>query len=127
MSTQFRMLAHQKVVWFCDNQATVSFLDSAPPMNPRLRRWYTFLSQFNICIKHIPGLKNELCDWLSRGKFESLIGQDFDGIASQAFERMDIQLDFGIIFKITDVLKFSKDDYLQSDLKEIFESLDERK
>ena len=127
ISTQFRMLAHQKIVWFCDNQATRSFIDSAPPTNPRLRRWYTFLAQMSLTIKHISGLKNELCDWLSRGQFESLVQEDFDSIAGQAFERMDQQLDFGILFKISDVLKFSKEDYLESEYKDIWNSLEERR
>ena len=127
ISTQFRMLSHQKIVWFCDNQATRSFIDTAPPTNPRLRRWYTFLAQLNLTIKHIGGLKNEFCDWLSRGEFESIIGDDFDGIAAQAFERMDQQLDFGILFKISDVLKFSKEDYIESEFKEIWNSLEERR
>jgi hypothetical protein len=127
MSTQFRMLSHQKIVWFCDNQATRSFLDSAPPMNPRLRRWYTFLSQFNLCIKHISGLKNEFCDWLSRGKFEAMIGENFDEVAAEAFERMDLQLDFAILFKLTTPLNFSEKDYLESELKPIWEMIEERK
>jgi len=44
-----------------------------------------------------------------------MIGEKFDGVASQAFERMNVQLDFAILSKITDVLKFSKDEYLQSE------------
>ena len=46
-----------------------------------------------------------------------MIDEKFDDVASQAFERKDLQLDFAILFKITDVLKFSKDDYLQSEYK----------
>ena len=126
LGTQYRMLAHLPIVWFCDNQATKSFLDSPPPTNPRLRRWYTFLSQFQIAIKHIPGLKNEMCDWLSRGKFETLTGTDFDKIASDAFQRMDTQIDFSMLFKITK-FNFNACDYVQSEFKEIWEQLEERK
>ena len=127
MATQYRILAHQKVVWFCDNQATRSFLDAAPPTNPRLRRWYTFLSQFNLAIKHIPGVKNELSDWLSRGEFEELTGENFDDLAKQAFERMDVQLDFAMLFKISEFLSFSKEDYLGSEWESAWLSLEERK
>ena len=101
MATQYRIVSHQKVVWFCDNQATRSFLDSSPPINPRLRRWYTFLSQLNLVIKHIPGVKNELPDWLSRAKFQNVIGENFDDIAKEAFEKMNVQLDLETLFKIS--------------------------
>ena len=54
-----------------------------------------------------------------------MICKKIHDVASQAFERMDVQLDFDILFKITDVLKFSKEEYLQSEDKEIFQSLEE--
>ena len=81
----------------------------------------------NLTIKHIAGLKNELSDWLSRGQFESLVKEDFDSIAAEAFARMDQQLDFGILFKLSDILRFSKEDYLGSEYKDIWNSLEERK
>ena len=49
----------------------------------RLRRWYTFLSQFNLAIKHIPGVKNEFSDWLSRAEFQNVIGENLNEIGSR--------------------------------------------
>ena len=85
---------------------------------------HTFLLQFSLTIKHIPGIRNELCDWLSRGKFEELTSSDLDSLAKEAFERMDVHLDFAILFKLTEVPAFSQDSYLQSEWKEAWLSLD---
>ena len=79
-----------------------------PPQTPRLRSWYCFLTQFRLTIKHIPGLKNEFCDWLSRAQFETKSGENFDEIAKEAFDKMDLALDFAILYKITDTFDFEK-------------------
>ena len=117
------MLAALPIIWFCDNQATRSFLDGSPPQNPRLRRWYTFLTLFRLTIKQIPGIKNEMCDWLSRSHFDSLTGQDFDQLAQDAFDQMDTALDFAIINKISDILTFSGLDHSKTEWSETWQSL----
>ena len=124
LQTQYRILASLPIIWFCDNQATRSFLDSPPPTNARLRRWYTFLAQFKLTIKHIAGLKNEFCDWLSRSQFEELTLIDFDSLAKEAFEHMDVQLDFSIqtLFRIAELPDINPEHYLQSDWKKPWES-----
>ena len=45
LRSQFRIVG-RKILWLGDNSAVKSFLDGAPPQNPRLRRWFVFLSQF---------------------------------------------------------------------------------
>ena len=46
LRSQFRILSGLPIIWFCDNKATKTFLDSPPPISARLRRWYTFLGHF---------------------------------------------------------------------------------
>ena len=65
LASQSRMVSHLPIVWFTDNEAATSFLDKEPPLNKRLRRMYVFLSQLKLKIFHLPGLKNELCDFFS--------------------------------------------------------------
>ena len=54
---------------------------------------YVFLQQFKLNILHIPGCRNELCDFLSRGEFENKFQLQFEEAAKDAFQRMDAQLD----------------------------------
>ena len=44
-----------------------------PPENRNLRRRRTYLAQLRLNIYRVPGLKNELCDWLSRESFDDKI------------------------------------------------------
>jgi hypothetical protein len=92
-STQSRILQNLPVVWFCDHEALKHFLDKEPPVSSRLRRWFCFLGQFKIKFVHIPGMKNEWCDWLSRSTFEEKFNLEFENLAKEAFEKMDSQLD----------------------------------
>ena len=126
-ASQFRILAHLPIIWLCDNEALKTFLDKEPPSNPRLRRWYCFLSQFQLHVCHIPGIKNEMCDWLSRQDFDALTGMESDLLAQEAFIRMDRQLDLGlqaIRLLVHQEFKFCGDDYAQSAFKHIWESLE---
>ena len=41
----------------------------------------------------VPGIKNELSDYISRNNFDALIGESSDALAEEAFQRMDVQLD----------------------------------
>ena len=104
LATQSRVVSHLPIVWFTDNEAVKYFLDKDPPINPRLGRAYLFLSQFSLKIFHLPGIKNELCDFLSRNAFEDIIDQSFDELARDAFVRMDTQIDLYMesIFVISD-------------------------
>ena len=96
ISTQSRILQSLPIVWFCDHEALKTFLDNEPPVNHRLRRWYCYLSQFKIKFVHIPGMKNEFCDWLSRTDFDHKFDVYFEKLAQEAFERMDSQLDLSL-------------------------------
>ena len=127
LASQFRILSHLPIIWLDANEALKTFLDKEPPNNPRLRRWYCFLSQFQLCVHHIAGIKNEMCDWLSRQDFDNLTGAEIDLLAQDAFIRMDKQLDLGlqaIRLLLHQDFKFSGDDYAKSEFKNIWDSLE---
>ena len=63
LSSQTRLLADNPVVWLSDQASSSTFLKGLPPANPRLPRWWVFLSQLRLHIHHIQGLKNELRDY----------------------------------------------------------------
>ena len=113
LASQTRIVSNLPIVWFTDNEALTSFLDKEPPLNKRLRRWYIFLCQFQMKLFHIPGLKNEFCDFLSRNAFDQLIDCHFEELAKEAFVKMDAQLDFflRIILLLSDKFPMTPDDY----------------
>ena len=126
IATNYRFLVNLPIVWFCDNDAVKTFLDNAPPTNKRLRRWYCYLSQFQLRIMHIPGLKNEATDFLSRNAFDEKINNDSDQLAKEAFARMDKQLDLTMqcVLRISHELNIEENDYNNSEWKEIWKSLE---
>ena len=126
LASQFRLVANRKIVWFCDNQAVRHFPDQAPPNNPRVRRWFLFLTTFPLKIVHIPGLKNEFCDFLSRSAFDERIQMKTEKLAQEVFSRMDMQLDLSLkVFSLTLPFPILCDDY-SPDLSDIWDQLEER-
>ena len=73
-----------------------SFQKSPPPEKAKLKRWWTYLSQFRMTVHHIPGIKNELSDYISRNNFDALIGESSEALAKEPFQRMDVQLDLSM-------------------------------
>jgi len=71
---KFLIVTGRNILWLCDSPAVKSFLAGSPPQNPRLRRWFLFLSKFPLTLVHLLGAKNELTDWLSRTEFDSNFG-----------------------------------------------------
>ena len=67
-----------------------------PPEKAKLKRWGTYLSQFRLTVHHIPGMKNELSDYISRNNFVALISESSEAVAKEAFQRMDVQLDLSM-------------------------------
>ena len=96
MGSQYTILSRQRLVWLCDQQPAATLLNSPPPENKRMRRWSTFLRQFNLNIYHLPGVKNKLSDYLSRNNFNPLYQVDTKELARNAFRKMDTQLDLGL-------------------------------
>ena len=61
-----------------------------------LKQWWTFLSQFRLTVHHIPGMKNELSDYIAHNNFDALIAESSEALAKDAFQRMDVQLDLSL-------------------------------
>lgn len=124
MSSQVRILGHLPIIWLCDQKSTERFLVNEAPQNPRLCRWWVFLSQLRLTVKHVPGIKNELCDYLSRNAFNELIQDDVESLAKSAFQRMDVQLD--LCMNTCFVLSWSESEYRNDEIfGEIWDALEE--
>ena len=81
------------MVWLCDQESTETFLKGAPPETRKLRRWWTFLAQLKLNIHSVPGLKNQVCDWLSRENFDEKISASSEALSQEAFQKLDVRLD----------------------------------
>ena len=104
------------------------FVEKEPPLNPRLRRWFCFLSQFKLKFVHLPGLKNEWCDWLSRHVFDEKYGLYFERLVQDAFERMDTQLDLHLKVLSMEIQKFPFPlQYEKSEFASLWQKLEEWK
>ena len=57
-------------MWLCDQESTETYLKGAPRENKKVRRWWTFLAQLKLNVYRVPGVNNELCDWLSRENWD---------------------------------------------------------
>ena len=64
LSSQSRLLGSNSIVWLCDQEPVKSFQKGPPPEKAKLKRWLTYLSQFRLTVHHIPGIKNELSDYI---------------------------------------------------------------
>ena len=121
LSSQSRLLGSNPIVWLCDQEPVKSFQKGPPPEKAKLKRWWTYLSQFRLKVHHIPGIKNELSDYISRNNFDALIGESSEALAKEAFQRMDVQLDLSM--RTARILEgWSLTDY-QSEYKEILQTL----
>ena len=120
LSSQSRLLGSDPIVWLRDQEPVKSFQKGPPPEKAKLKRWWTYLLQFRLTVHHIPGIKNELSDYISRNNFDPLIGESSEALAKEAFQRMDVQLDLSM--HTAGVLEgWSLTDY-QSEYKEILQT-----
>ena len=120
-SSQSRLLGSNPIVWLCDQEPVKSFQKGPPPEKAKLKRWWTYLSQFRLTVHHIPGIKNELSDYISRNNFDALIGESSEALAKEGFQGMDVQLDLSM--RTAGILEgWSPPDY-QSEYKEILQTL----
>ena len=96
LSSQSRLLGSNPLAWLCDQEPVKSFQKGPPPENAKLKRWWTYLSQFRLTVHDIPGIKNELSDFISRNNFDALIGESSEALAREAFQRVDVKLDLSM-------------------------------
>ena len=96
LSSQSRLLGCNPIVWLCDQELLKSFERRPAPEKAKLKRWWTYLSQLRLTVHHIPGRGNELSDYISRNKFDALIGESSEALAKEAFLRMHVQLDMSM-------------------------------
>ena len=93
LASQHRILGTNPITWLCDQDSVKYFMERPPPDGHHLRQWWVHLSQLRLATFHIRGIKNELCDYLSRNCFDSLVGADNEMMAQEAFAKMDQHLD----------------------------------
>ena len=121
LSLQSRIMGSNPIVWLCDQEPVKSFQKGPPPEKAKLKRWWTYLSQFRLTVHHIPGIKDELSDYISRNNFDALIGASSEALAKVAFQRMGVQLDLSMRTAGT-FENWSLTDY-QSEYKEILQTV----
>ena len=104
-----------------DQEPLNSFQKGRPPEKAKLKRWWTYLSQFGLTVHHISRTKNELSDYISRNNFDALIGESSEALVKEAFQCMDVQLDLSM--RTAGILEgWSLTDY-QSEYKGILQTL----
>jgi len=123
ISSQFRVIAGKKLTWFCDNIAVCSFPDSSPSTNPRIWRWFVFLSQLSLRITHILGLENEFFDYISRYLLDEKLHFKSEELAEQDFVKMDTKLDLSIFQSSSSPFIINASDYID-DLSDIYSRLE---
>ena len=121
LSSQSRILGSNPIVRPRDQEPLKSFQKGPPPKKAKLKQWWTYLGQFRLTVHHNPGIKNELSDYISRNNFDALIGESSEGLAKEAFQRMDVQLDLSMQTAVT-LDGWRLTDY-QSEYKEILQTL----
>ena len=87
ISGQSRLFGSSSVVWLGDQESTETFLKGAPPESRKLRHWWMFLAQLKLNIYRVPGLKNELGDWLSCENFDEKISASSESLSLERLFR----------------------------------------
>ena len=96
LSSESRLLGSNTIVSLCDQERLKFFQKGPPPGKAKPKRRWTSLSQFGLTVHHISATKNELSDYISRTKFDALIGVRSEAHVKEAFQHMDIQLDLSM-------------------------------
>ena len=121
LSSQYRLLKSNPIVWLCDHELVKSFQKGPSPKKAKLKRWWTYLSEFRLTVHHIPGIKNELSEYISRNNFDAPIGESSEALAEEAFQRIDVQLDLSM--RTAGNLEGRRLTDYQSEYKEILQTL----
>ena len=90
LSSQSRQFSTNPIVWLCDQDPVKTVQKGLPPEKAKLKRWWTYLSQFRLTVLHMQGIKNEMGDYISSTNFEALLGESSEALTKEAFERIDV-------------------------------------
>ena len=121
LSSHSQLLGSNPIVWLRDQEPVKSVQKGPPPEKAKLKRCRTYLSQFRLTVHHIPGIKNELSDYISRKNFDALIGESSEAPAKKTFQRTDVQLDLSM--RTAGILQGPSLTDCQSEYKEIPQTL----
>ena len=109
-ASQSRLHGTNPIVWLCDQGPVETFQKGPPPEKAKLKRWWTYVSQFKRTVHHIQGINNDMADYISRNNFDALLGESLKALAKAAFQRMDVHL--GLSMRTAGVLEcWSLGDY----------------
>ena len=95
-SSPSRPLGSNPIVWLCYHEPLKSLQKGPPPEKAKLKRWRTYPSQLTLTVHHIPGIKNELSDYMPRNNFDALMGECSEALAEESFQGMDVQPDLSM-------------------------------
>ena len=84
------------MVWLCDQEPVHTFQKGPPPETAKLTCWWTYLSQLQLSVHHIHGVKNDCADYIICNNFDDMIGARSGELANEAFSRMDLHLDLNM-------------------------------
>ena len=101
LSSQTCLLGTNGIVLLCDQEPKKTFQKGPPPEKAILKQLLTYLTQFRSTFDHIQGMKNKVADYTSLNKFDALLGDGSKGLAKEAVQHMDVQLDLSIISDTT--------------------------
>ena len=90
LSSQSRLLTSNPLMWLCDKRPVESFRKGPPPQKVKLKRWWTYLSEFRLTVHHIPNSKNEPCDYISRNNFDQLTAERSEALTDYQSEYENI-------------------------------------
>ena len=123
LSSRSGLLASNRIVWLCDQEPLNSFQKGPPPEKGKVKRWWTYLSQFRLTLHHIPDIKNELTDYISRNNFDapSLLARALMPLTKRLSKHMDVLPDLSM--RTTGILnRWNPTDY-QFEHKSILQTL----
>ena len=83
LSSQSRLLGTNPIVWLCDQEPVKTFQKGPAPEKAKLKRWWTYLSQFRLTVHHIQGIKNEMADYISRNNFNALLRESSEALGQR--------------------------------------------
>ena len=124
VSSQSKLLGSHPVAWLSDQEPVPIFQKRPPPENPKLRRWWTYLSQLRLSVHKIQAVKNQCADDISRNSFDNMIVARSQELAKEALSRMDVHLDLNMTM-IRPLNALQQVEYLK-EFGDIYERLQKR-